>query len=135
MKLTSKDKDFLETLRTLTDEHALHIDLRNDGLKRLVLRQNYGTRIETAFGMSRQGVRWRFQRVFSDIYVSAFETILLIESAFGTELRHKAMDIARQRVQCRKEAEKTGRIRLPRRQTAPRSADREGLESTRELPS
>ena len=57
MKLTLKDKDFLEHLRALFDSKDLSIELKKDGLKRLVLRQNYGDRIEAAFGMTRQGVQ------------------------------------------------------------------------------
>ncbi|MFC1734749.1 hypothetical protein ACFL1X_01435 [Candidatus Hydrogenedentota bacterium] len=103
MKLTHKDKAFLERLRALLDGKGLRVELRKDGLKRLVLRRNYGTRVETHFGMSRQGVRWRFQRLM-DMYVSAYETILFIESNFGVELRGKAMAIAKQRVELRKRA-------------------------------
>ena len=62
MKLTLKDKAFLERLRALLDSKDLFIELKNDGLKRLILRQNYGDQIESAFGLTRQGVRWRFQR-------------------------------------------------------------------------
>ena len=42
MKLTSKDKAFLATLKTLLEEKGLRIELKEDGLKRLILRQNYG---------------------------------------------------------------------------------------------
>ena len=44
----------------------------------MVLRGTYGDKIYKAFRMTRQGVRWRFRRVLNDIYVSAFETILLV---------------------------------------------------------
>jgi hypothetical protein len=47
--------------------------------------------------MSRQGVRWRFHRALSEMYVSAFETILFIEKAFGTELREHAIRISKER--------------------------------------
>ena len=50
-----------------------------------------------------QGVRWRFWRLFNDIYVSAYETILFIERNFGPKLRDGAIDIARQRFQIRRE--------------------------------
>ena len=49
MKLTLKDKDFLERLRILLDSKDLAIELKNDGFKRLVLRQNYGDKIEIGF--------------------------------------------------------------------------------------
>jgi hypothetical protein len=115
MKLTVKDKDFLERLKTLFDSKDLDIELKEDGLKRLILRRNYGDRIEKAFGMTRQGVRWRFQRIFSEIYVSSYEAIYLIESLFGTELRQKAMEIARERVELRKKAQKIGDFEFHRR--------------------
>ena len=108
MKLTVKDKDFLAQLRALLDSKDLSIELKNDGLKRLVLRQNYGDKIESAFGLSRQGVRWRFQRLFNEIYVQAYCTIFWIESYFGTELRQMALEIAKEQVALRKEARKRG---------------------------
>ena len=49
MKLTLKDKDFLERLRILLDSKDLAVELKYDGLKRFVLRQNYGDKIEGAF--------------------------------------------------------------------------------------
>jgi len=55
MKLTNKDKDFLDRLKLLLIDKALSIELKDDGIKRLVLRQNYGDKIEKAFNMSRQG--------------------------------------------------------------------------------
>jgi hypothetical protein len=61
------------------------------------------------FGMTRQGVRWRFQRLFNEIYVHAYITICWVESNFGTELREKALAIARERLELQKrriEAEK-----------------------------
>ncbi len=73
MKLTAKDKAFLDQLRSLLEEKHLHIELEEKGPKRLILRQNYGDHIEARFGMSRQGVRWRFQRLFNDIYVEAYD--------------------------------------------------------------
>ncbi len=104
MRLTEKDKLFLEKLRRLLDEKDLSIEFRDDGLMRLILRKNYGDRIEQEFGMTRQGVRWRFQRIFSELYPSAYEAILFVESSFGIELRQKAMAIAKQRAELRKEA-------------------------------
>ena len=118
MKLTLKDKDFLERLRRLMESKDLSIELKQDGIKRLVLRQNYGDKIESEFGMSRQGVRWRFQRLFLEIYVSSYESIYLIESQFGTELRQKALEIARERVELRRKAQKMGQIEVHRRKTA-----------------
>lgn len=115
MKLTEKDKQFIERLRTLFEEKDLRVDLKENGVKRLVLRKNYGTHIETCFGLTRQGVRWRFQRLFGEIYIDAYLTILWIESHFGTELRDKATAIAKQRFQMHKNAQKMGEIDIPRR--------------------
>ena len=106
MKLTVKDKDFLERLKNLLGEKELSIDLKEDGYKRLVLRQDYGDKVEKTFNMSRQGVRWRFYRVFNEVYVSAYETIYFVECFFGPELRQMAMQIAKERIELRKKAQK-----------------------------
>ena len=97
MKLTQKDKEFILKLRPLIDQEDLFVELRLRGDARMVLRKNYGSRIETRFGLSRQGVRWRFHRVFSEMYVEAYATILWIESIYGTDLRDMAMTVARER--------------------------------------
>ena len=98
-KLSKNEKE--EMLRL-----AKSIELKEDGIKRLVLRQNYGDRIEACFKMSRQGVRWRFQRLFNEIYVSSYVSIFFVESLFGTSLRSKAIEIAKQQVELRKKAQK-----------------------------
>lgn len=116
MKLTNKDKDFLDRLKLLLIDKALSIELKDDGIKRLVLRQNYGDKIEKAFNMSRQGVRWRFQHLFNQIYVNAYLTVYWIESNFGTALRGKALEIARERVELRKKAQKRGVFDVSRRE-------------------
>jgi hypothetical protein len=110
MRLTQKDKAFLEALKVLCESKDLSVELVDDGLKRLVLRQNYGNKIQSNFKMSRQGVRWRFFRLFNEIYVSSYETIYFIESHFGPELRQHAIEIAKQRVELRKKALKVGFI-------------------------
>ncbi len=115
MKLTVKDKEFLERLKPLLDSKELNIELKKGGLKRLVLRQNYGDKITSYFNMTRQGVRWRFQRLFNEIYVSSYETIYWLESLFGTELRQKALEIAKERVELRKKAQEIGRFEIYRR--------------------
>ncbi len=135
MKLTQKDKEFLERLRTLMDEKALWIELAEDGIKHLVLRQNYGDRIESAFRLSRQGVRWRFQRIFSQIYVESYLAILWIESNFGTELRSKALAIARQRYELSQKVENLVKTEFPRRQLGHEPAKSEPNTLTRDLPS
>jgi hypothetical protein len=110
MRLTLKDKDFLERLRILLDSKDLAIELKYGGFKRFVLRQNYGDKIENAFKMTRQGIRWRFQRLFNEIYVNAYLAIFWIESNFGTELRQKALEIAKEQVELRKNAHKIGNL-------------------------
>jgi len=64
--------------------------------------------MDRVFKMTRQGVRWRFQRVFSDIYISAFESILAIEKTFGSELREYAIRISRERFALRQEIIRSG---------------------------
>ena len=123
MKLTLKDKDFLERLRPLMKSKELSIELKKGEMKRLVLRQNYGDKIESEFGMTRQGVRWRFQRLFSEIYISSYESIFLIESQFGMELRQKALEIAKERVQLRQKAQKMGQIEVHRREIGKEQAE------------
>jgi len=77
--------------------------LRPDNPSYMILRGTYGDKIYKAFRMTRQGVRWRFWRVLNDIYVSAFESILLIETAFGTGLRDYATRISKERYALRQE--------------------------------
>ena len=103
MKITQKDKQFLETLRTLMESKDLWVELRPGRPSYMVLRGAYGEKIHQAFRMTRQGVRWRFQRLFNDIYVSAFEALLFIEKTFGTELREHAMRISKERYALRQQ--------------------------------
>ena len=131
MKLTEKDKQFLATLRQLLDERDLWIELRLDRPSYLVLRGTYGEHLHQAFGMSRQGVRWRFQRIFNDIYISAFETILFIEKAFGTELRDDAVRISQERYALRRqtpvaEFQRAGRCNTTRSTHEASEASRDG---------
>jgi len=123
MKLTTKDAAFLETLRKLLEEKQLRIELLEDVMKRLVLRQNYGDRVAASFHLTRQGVRWRFNHVFNQTYVNAYLTILLVESKFGTDLRHHAMAIAKQRAELRQKALKLGQLPVPRREKAKQPAN------------
>ena len=116
MKLTEKDKEFIEKLKSLVESKDLSIELIDDGLLRLVLRQNYGDRIESEFNMTRQGVRWRFHRLFNEVYLNAYLTIFWIESNFGVELREKVIKIAKQSVELRKKAQKTGFSQAYRRE-------------------
>ena len=110
MKLTHKDQEFLIHLKILLEAKDLTIELKHDGYKYMVLRQNYGQKIESIFGTSRQGVRWRFQRLFNDIYVSAYTTIYWVEKNFGTQLRQMALTIAKDRITLKKEAMKRAKF-------------------------
>ncbi len=75
----------------------------------MILRGTYGEKIHKAFRMTRQGVRWRFWRLFNDdIYVSAFETILFVERMFGTQFREHAIRISKERYALRQEAANSG---------------------------
>ena len=126
MKLTLKDKDFLEKLKSLLGSKELSIELKEDGIKRLVLRRNYGDKIESAFNLTRQGIRWRFKRIFNEIYVDAYLSIFWIESNFGTELRQMAMEIAKERVTLRKKAQKMDNFELCRRENGSEGPKSEG---------
>ena len=117
MMLTQKDRDFLERLKLLLESKDLSVEMKEDGYKRLVLKQNYGDKIESAFRMSRQGVRWRFWRLFNEVDVSAYETIYLMESLFGTQLRQQALVIAKERVEMRKKHQQMGDFDVCRRQS------------------
>ena len=86
----------------------LWVELRPGRPSYLVLRGTYGDKVHEAFGMSRQGVRWRFQRLFNDIYVSAFTTILLIEKTFGPQLRDHAVRISKERYELRQRLREAG---------------------------
>ena len=108
MKLTEKDKTFLETLKQLMESKDLPAEVKPDQPSRIVLRGTYGEKIHKAFRMTRQGVRWRFWRLFNDIYVSAFETILFVEKTFGTQLRDHAIRISKERWVLRQEATQVG---------------------------
>jgi hypothetical protein len=97
VRLTDKDREFLEKLRELVDSNDLRVELKSDRPSYMVLKGTYGEKIYKAFRMTRQGVRWRFQRLFSQVYVEAFETILFIEKTFGAQLREHAVRISKER--------------------------------------
>ena len=103
MNLTEKDKEFLERLRELIDAEEVWVDSTHEVTSRFVLRGNYGDRVESKFGLTRQGVRWRFQRLFNEIYVSAYTTILFIEKHLGTALRDDVLRIAHERFVARQQ--------------------------------
>jgi hypothetical protein len=81
----------------------LRVELKPGHPSRMVLKGTYGKKIHNTFGVTRQGVRWRFQHIFSGIYCRAFETILFIEKIFGTELREYAIRISKERYALREE--------------------------------
>ena len=123
MILSEKDKVFIEKLRKLVHERELVIEAKDSGYKYLVLRQNYGDKVERCFGMSRQGVRWRFHRLFNDIYIGAYETIYFVESSFGTSLRPVALEIVKERVALRKKAQDLVFVDASRRESYPSVPD------------
>ena len=106
MKLTEKDKMFLENLKKLMESKDLWVELKPNRPSYMVLKGTYGEKIHKTFRMTRQGVRWRFQRLFCHVYVEAFETILMIEKTFGTELREHAVRISKERYEARQEMQK-----------------------------
>jgi len=108
MKLTDKDVQFLRRLKHLMGSKDLWVELKRNSPSCMVLRGTYGEKIHRTFRMTRQGVRWRSWRVFNDIYVSAFETILAIEKSFGTHLRDHAIRISKERYALRQEALERG---------------------------
>jgi hypothetical protein len=108
MKLTEKDRVFLETLKKLMESKVLWVELRPDRPSYMVLKGTYGEKTHEAFRTTRQGVRWRFQRLFNNVYVSAFETILFIERIFGPELREHAIRISKERYELRRQAVQNG---------------------------
>lgn len=98
----------MENLKVLIQSKELWVELRPVSPSYMVLKGTYGERIHQTFRMSRQGVRWRFQRLFSHVYVEAFETILMIEKTFGTQLREHAIRISRERYEARRKAMTNG---------------------------
>ena len=81
----------------------LWVELKPGRPSYMVLKGTYGEKIHKTFRMTRQGVRWRFQRLFCQIYTEAFETILMIEKIFATQLREYAVRISRERYELRQE--------------------------------
>ena len=88
------------------DSKDLKVRLVPGDPSRMVLKGTYGEKIHKTFGVTRQGVRWRFQHLFGQAYVQAFETIMFIEKVFGTQLRDYAIRISREKYQLRQKAKK-----------------------------
>jgi hypothetical protein len=103
MGLTQKDREFLEKLKQLMDSKDLWVQFQEGRPGYMVLRGTYGDKTHEAFRMTRQGVRWRFHRLFNEVYVSAFETILFVEKIFGPQLREHAVRISQERYTLRQE--------------------------------
>jgi len=94
----------LENLKNLTESKDLWVELKPDKPGYMVLKGTYGEKIHKTFRVTRQGVRWRFQRLFNHVYVEAFLTILMIEKIFGAQLREYAVKISKERYALRQEA-------------------------------
>ena len=96
----------MESLKKLTESKDLWVELKPDEPSYMVLKGTYGEKIHKTFRVTRQGVRWRFQRLFNQVYVEAFLTILMIEKIFGTQLREYAIKISKERHKLRQESQK-----------------------------
>ena len=94
----------MENLKKLMESKDLWIELKPNNPSYMVLKGTYGEKIHKIFRVSRQGVRWRFYRLFNQVYVEAFETILFLEKAFDTQLREYAIRISKERYALRQEA-------------------------------
>ncbi|MHC4116693.1 MAG: hypothetical protein ACYSWO_04215 [Planctomycetota bacterium] len=81
----------------LIESKDLWVELKRSCPSYMVLKGTYGQKIHKTFRVTRQGVRWRFQRLFNHVYVEAFLTILMIEKIFGTQLRDYAIRISKER--------------------------------------
>ena len=95
--MSEKDKVFLEKLRKLIDSKDLRVELRSGQPSYMILKGTYGEKIHKTFGVTRQGVRWRFQHLFGKKYVESFETIMFVETIFGSQLRDYAIRISKER--------------------------------------
>ena len=92
-------------MKKLTESKDLWVELRPDEPSYMVLKGTYGKKIHKTFRVTRQGVRWRFQRLFNHVYVEAFLTILMIEKIFGTQLREYAIKISKEQHKLRQESQ------------------------------
>jgi len=81
----------------LTESKDLWVELKRSCPSYMILKGTYGEKIHKTFRVTRQGVRWRFQRLFNQVYVDAFCTILMIEKIFGTQLREYAVRISKEK--------------------------------------
>ncbi len=95
-------------LKKLMDSKDLKVVLKPGEPSRMVLKGTYGEKIHKTFGVTRQGVRWRFQHLFGQAYVRSFETIMFIEKIFGSQLRDYAIRISKERYALRQKALQPG---------------------------
>ena len=93
----------MENLKKLMESKDLWVELKPNRPSYMVLKGTYGEKIHKTFRMTRQWVRWRFYRLFNQVYVEAFETILFLEKVFGTQLRDYAVRISKERYELRRE--------------------------------
>ena len=98
----------MEKLKKVMESKDLWVELKPGEPSRMVLKGTYGDKIHETFGVTRQGVRWRFHHLFSRAYVGAFETIVFIEKVFGTQLRDYAIRISKERYALRQKALQVG---------------------------
>ena len=94
----------MENLKKLIELKDLWVELKPNNPSYMVLKGTYGKKIHKTFRVTRQGVRWRFQRLFNRVYVEAFLTILMVEKIFGTQLREYAIKVRKERYTLRQEA-------------------------------
>ena len=94
----------MENLKKLIELKDLWVELKPKNPSYMVLKGTYGKKIHKTFRVTRQGVRWRFQRLFNRVYVEAFLTILMVEKIFGTQLREYAIKISKEQYTLRQEA-------------------------------
>ena len=73
-------------MKELTESKDLWVELKHNRPSYMVLKGTYGKEIHKTFRVTRQGVRWRFQRLFNRVYVEAFLTILMVEKIFGAHI-------------------------------------------------
>ena len=106
--ISEKDKVFLEKLKKLMDSKDLRVELRSGQPSYMILKGTYGEKVHKTFGVTRQGVRWRFHHLFGKKYIESFETIMFIEKIFGTELREYAIRISKERYALRQKAQHSG---------------------------
>lgn len=84
------------------DLKDLRVVLKPGEPSRMILKGTYGEKIHKTFGVTRQGVSWRFQHLFGQAYVRSFETIMFIEKIFGIQLRDYAIRISKERYALRR---------------------------------